>query len=309
MKISGLQLDFSVNRELGNPIFEHYIGSELINSRTEGSDYDILKIYTDKLIINDNFLIGFLPSLDWSINKMSFDTNNEICIDYKHMSMYALISGLLDTKDDFIVNLSWIVSHLYAIKFNIIKYIYNEDLFALYKKWLMVPGNSRNFWNKCRNQFYLELICLPDKTFNWSQMFNGSTEHISAKENWDKLNTLGILRYPTVEKVGYDPIATKRVFAHLIICTCILNDRLISNSESSVLMKIKNHEIKFDEYLQLKKYIWSEFRKATESINAVYFLGKGLSMEESLDSTLYGIYGITNLVRNTTTLTYNKVDT
>lgn len=291
--------DVVIVKECGDLIFDHYIGSELLNNRAESSDYDLLKVHKTKFSINDCFIENHIlnmskqsffnvPFFENKIVKEQTVTEDTVSID-----ILALLLYLIDIEKSNVVLLSKIASHLYAVKYNLVTNIKDHNIYSFYVEWLKSPGIAHLFWQKYRQILWTSLSSLPDKNLNWSQKYNNSIEHETAKNNWEILE---FPRYPTVDsELGYDPLETKRIIQTLMICTAILTNESLSQENKNLLTDLKNHQINFNDYLVFKKTTWKQFRIASESLNSLYFLGDGHSIEESKIKGTYGLQGLKNL--------------
>lgn len=292
--------DLVIVRECSDLVFSHYIGSQLFNNRTSTSDCDVLKVHKTKLYSIDDCLLlnNFLNISDQNFFEVpSFEEKNinkkVIIEDSLSIDFLTLILYLIDDKKINTVILSKVVSHLYAIKYNLITDIKNYDIYNFYLNWLNSPGVGSHFWYKYKQILWLTISSLPDKDFNWSQKYDNSDEHKNSKKNWDLLEGA---RYPSVDnKLGYDPIETKRIIQDLMICTSILTHNPLCQEDKEILTDLKNHQVNFNDYSSLKKKTWKKFRVASESLNSVYFLGSGYSLEKSKTKETYGILGLKNL--------------
>lgn len=280
-------------KECGTEIFSHYYGSRLIDNARDNSDYDILTIHKTEVSLGlfDCSNITYFENIE---NKETKDIHS--------LSFIDLLSVLMEDIENSPPHSSIlikVVNHLYAMKYDLLLDIYDEDIFNFYKNWLKSPGNARHFWlNKIRNHFWSALSTLPTKDFNWSQKFNGSDEHIKAKAVWEELRWV---RYPIVDKqLGYDPIAAKAILQTLLIAKCVLSKNTqISTDEKIFLQQLKNNQISFKEYSFFKEKIWKEFRLATESLHFEYFLGEGFTITDARAKKVFASKGLNNLLSMT----------
>jgi hypothetical protein len=277
----------------------------LIDTNSTNSDIDLFKVYK-----NDFFLIDLC---DWDKSLVMDIASNYFSDPSLHYADYNKIGGNISTyKTDItsisILNLlnelttkkqgnpallSKLLSHLYAIKYNLILEIKNQELYNHYLDWLQSPGIAGIFWNRAKKMLWSLLNSLPDRDKNWSQDFNGSPEHIQMKNEWLSCEQ----PFPTVDKtLGYDTVSFRRVAQSILVAISVLTDKTISYQEKIYLKKIKEGSLTFEEYKQLKTYIWKEFRKAVEDMHQSYYLGRGYSIEEATQKNIYGVTAFFNFL-------------
>ena len=281
-------------KECGDLIIEHNIGSELIDNRSESSDYDTFKIHKTRLTVKNIIISDIFPDLVnfGNVNWNEPMTNNNV-LDVYSIDFLTLISFLIDRDSNYICTLSHVLSHLYAVKFKLINSVYDENIYNFYLDWLNCPGSAYNFWHKLYTQCWLVLRTLPDKNYNWSQQYNESEQHRTARDDYSKLK----LHYPVVDKtLGYDPIVFKKSVQDMIIAIAILTGNPVSEQDKNLLKDIKNHAINFNEYQILKIHIWRRFRIAFENSKLCYFLGYGGTIAEGKKNQTYGMQGLTLLI-------------
>lgn len=301
-----MKLDLTIKKECGDLLFDHHIGSVLIDNRSPRSDYDILKIYKTNASIDFFFLENYLntsenfftevPAFEKKVINGTDSLEDVLSIDF-----LTLLSYLIDGKKNNILMLNKLASHLYALKHGLITNIKDTDAHNFYLNWLKSPGISTLFWYKYRQVLWLAVSSLPDKDLNWSQKYNNSSEHQKAKDNWFSLR---VFEYPVVDKeLGYDPYHTKKIIQNLMVSIAVLTrDDPLSSDDKDILNKIKNCQINYNEYLLLKREVWKKFRIASESLNTSYFLGSGDTLEESKNKKTYGLNGLKTLVRLTSNI-------
>jgi hypothetical protein len=253
--------------QIEDKLFEHYIGSKLLGTETELSDTDTLSIHSYSRILKSNSL----HERYYDYEKVATCTGDK---DKTYYSGSLIIKTLVDPQYSGIDQLSKIVSHLAAIKFNhdSLK-IYNQDVYKEYVEYLNTPGKSTVWWQYLKNKLYTYYSMLPDCEFNWPRNVDVMEKYKKTKDKWLTFSFL----YPNVQDCGYDPKISAYVFKDLIIAKNILSNKneIISSEDKEILISLKKGKCNFTDYSKYKKYLWSEFRKATETPNQVYFLGSG----------------------------------
>ena len=253
-------------------VIEHDFGSGLIGTNLDTSDIDLLSLNTYKKTLKYINAQTSYSDIIWTYEKRDGRT-----FDYGAMS-FTLVYRQLNKEFLSLGDATRSVSHLGAIKFNLLT-VYNEDIFKEYHNYLLAPGRSIQFWIRLMNIAHQSLLVLPDKEFNW--YLNPAQNELYSKtlEIWSWLG----LPYPELCKQGYDPLLSKYVFQYITIAKNILenNDYLFSETEKQYIIALKNEELSYKDYLEIKKNIWKPFRKAVESISHRYFLGYGNTIEKS----------------------------
>jgi hypothetical protein len=282
--------------ECGDLWFKHLVGSALINNRSSSSDVDWFNVHKISLC-NMNSSDPLFNVYDNRYSMVAYadfvsDTvNDNVAIDLKE-----LVSILTQIKKEQPRSTySRILSHLYAIKYELITDIKDREAFEFYIDWLKSPGVAHIFWINLKNMYYKYLNSIADNDCNWSQDFDGSDKHIEYKKAWE---TLQEIQYPTVNKnLGYDSINAKRAFQDLLIIKSILlPNSMVNDEERNFLNRIKDGKVSFDEYKSAKKHLWKQTRLALESLHHIYFLGHGYSLEESVSKKVFGYRGLLNLI-------------
>lgn len=287
----------NIYEECGDLLFEHNVGSILIGTQTDTSDVDAFQVYITRYCPR---LYGLHIPKGIDFTKICYaeiNTDNKL-LDIYGVTMYTLIRTLLFDEIDHPVHLSKTISHLYAVKNEQITTVYQEEAFCFYVNWLKSPGFSSQFWSRVKNVFFNHLSCIPDQECNWSQKFDGSSEHTQKKETWEQLK---ILQYPVVNKeVGYDVFQARKVLQTLLVAKSILlQQKGILDNEKDFLLRLKDHQVTFDEYKKVKGVIWREFRKAVEDNSLSFLGGSSHSIETSKKLGTYGIDGIEKLSKMT----------
>jgi hypothetical protein len=280
----------TVRNECGDVFFKHLIGSRLIGNASLNSDIDWFMAHGVSLSMS-MFDLGYsslsiIPHTNYIDDSISFD-------------MSTIIGALINPKNIHIMYLSKIISHLYAVKYELVSDIRNREIFDLYVDWLKTPGFAHTFWLTVKDIYWKYLDNIPDNECNWSQDFDGSTKHIDSRMVWNNLQ----VPYPTVNSnVGYDNLFAKRLFQDIfIIKSILLADTPISNMQKIFLNRVRNAEVNFDEYKSAKKVLWKQTRITLENFNHFYFLGSGYSIEESMQKKTLGVKGLYNLIDSCTT--------
>jgi hypothetical protein len=289
-----------ISNECNDLIFEHYVGSVLIDNSSTDSDIDLFRIYKNEFVIIDSGIWHETAVMDIALRYCNTNAlhymKSEEKLDVTNISILKLLDLLScqDTKDVDISMLSRAVSHLYAIKYNLILEIKDQELYNLYIDWLKSPAISGIFWDRIKQVFWGSLDSLPDKEKNWSQKFDGSQEHSQLREQWLMYNK----KYPVVdEKVGYDTVNCKRIIQDILIATCILTpNKIITNEEKQYLNRIREGSLPFKEYKQVKSHVWKQFRTAVESMTQAYYLGEGYSIEEARQKNMFGVESFFNFL-------------
>ena len=277
-----------IKNECGDLLFKHLVGSTLIDNASPTSDVDWFNVHKsiliwDPLFITRNNSYSFVCYADF--------VNDSISIDITEL----IKTFTQATEIQSISYYSKILSHLYAIKYELISDIRDAEAFEFYLDWLKSPGIANIFWINIQTMFWKYLEAIPDNECNWSQDFDDSVKHAECKTSWGKLQ---VLSWPVVNKnLGYDNIHARRAFQDLFILKSILlSNSSITDDQRNFLNRVKNGEVPFDEYKKAKKIIWQDARLALESCHNLYFLGHGYSLEYSLQKKVFGIKGILNLI-------------
>jgi len=276
-----------IKSECGDLCFKHLVGSALFNNTSKNSDVDWLCVHKSTFIWNPLYIHHY----DHSIVSYTDFVNENLSIDMKN-----LVCAFTQVKEkQQIPHLSMILSHLYAIKYELITDIRDTEAFEFYLDWLQSPGNAGMFWNNIKNLSWRYLDTIPDNDRNWSQEFDDSEKHMECKKTWENL---GLTRLPIVNKnLGYDNNQARRAFQDLfIIQSILLPNSMITDDQRNFLNRVRNGEVPFDEYKLAKKHIWKQTRLALESWHHIYFLGYGYSLEESQHKKVFGTRGIINLI-------------
>jgi hypothetical protein len=292
--------------ECNELIFEHHVGSVLINTNTTYSDIDLFRVYKNDLFLIDlcdwdKSLVRDIASNYFSDSSLHYADYNKIGgnisthkTDITSISILNLLNELTTKTDGNPALLSKLISHLYAVKYNLILEIKNQELYNYYIDWLQSPGIAGLFWYRAKKMLWATLSSLPDRNKNWSQEFDGSPEHIQMRKEWMSYDQV----YPTVDKIlGYDSVNFRRIAQTILVATCVLTDnKTITDQEKIYLKKLREKSLTFEEYKQLKIYIWKEFRKAVEDMYQTYYLGRGYSIEEAKQKNIYGITAFFNFL-------------
>jgi hypothetical protein len=270
--------------------FQHPIGSELINIRSEDSDFDVLQVCKSKIFTNSKKFSYVPHDIDFS-SIYHYQSSDFKIHDFMTVTGNSIILSLLNRRKPSAIDLGKILSHLYAIKYNLIEKIDDKETFDLYTNWLKVPGLANLFWDFVKSTLWNMLATSPTKELNWSQNFDNSEKHNETKKRYYEL---GINRYPTVDSMlGYDIIQYKKSLQIIFIAKSLLSfDSVVSDEELFFLNRIKNRQVSYEEYQVSLKKIWKDFRIASESIHQCYFLGKGYTLDESKEQGLFGTAGI-----------------
>jgi hypothetical protein len=282
--------------ECGNIIFEHYVGSALINNRSENSDYDIFRVHKTlgSTSIEATLLIGA------QLGNISYNSLEKFKKEYFSHNIIDLIC--VATVKDYtnVAGLTRYLSHLYAMKYGLVSDIKDQEIFNFYSNWLRAPGIGNVFWESYKGTLWMYFTSMPDKKFNWYDNFDGTSRHLEAKKNWAALKCPS----PNIDpELGYDPVLAKYLFQTLYIAGCVLTpNRKVSEDEKLILRRVRDREVSYEEYLELKKSAWLIFRDAYWESGACYFLGTGDTLEESKEKNTFGIRGIKNLLKITTDL-------
>ena len=275
--------------ECGSLIFSHTVGSALIDNRSEDSDIDTFKVYTHSMSVN--MLIPIDIDLT-NVNSVEYQTP---LIDEFSTTGISLVYDLINDNEMPAHTFSKIISHLYAVKYNLMLSVDDKEIFNFYNDWLKSSGFAPQFWRRAKNNLWQRLSSLPDTACNWSQKFDGSAAHITARDNWTKINT----RYPVIDPtVGYDIWLAQKTFQTIFVAKAVLLPNcLVSDAEKLFLKKLKYGKVSFEEYTQAKKSTWRNFKAAVESMHSFYFLGEGYNLEESKNRNIYGSIGLNKLTQ------------
>jgi hypothetical protein len=282
-----------ITNEYNELIFEHYVGSKLIDNCSENSDIDLFSVYKNDLVIVDPGLWEDSTLLDIAINNVNtsvihYDKLVEnVNLDVTNVSILDLLNNLSSSKIENSAHLSKIVSHLYAVKYNLISEIKNQELFNLYVDWLKTPTNSGLFWYKIKTAYWARLSSLPDRENNWSQEYDSSDKHTQMKKDWEQYDST----WPVVDnRIGYDGILSKKIIQSILIATCVLTpNKIITTEEKQYLNKIREGLLSFEDYKVVKSYVWKKFRSVSDTMTQCYYLGEGYSIEEAKQKNMYGI--------------------
>lgn len=276
-------LDFDLVLE--QPVFQHEFGSRLLECHREQSDLDVMKFYTcskkPKLYQDGHSVDNILTTVSNDSNGLVEETLN--------LTLVQILKPMLLGPDD-IITTNKIIYHLAAMKFEKIEKIYQPEIFQQYLTYLKSAGKSVVFWLAAKNILYKELASLPDQDFNWPVAPNQSAE---TQQAFQLFKETGNPRYPAVEGCGYDPIMSRKLFQSLFLATNILNNHseMISQDQRQLLIKLTYGHIPLDQYKDLKKSVWRQFRQATESLGHLYFLGQGYDLQQTVEHGFYGQQG------------------
>jgi len=276
--------------ECGSLIFSHTVGSALIDNRGEDSDIDILSVYTHSMSIN------MLIPIDIDVTSVHSAEYTNPVIDGLSMTGISLVHSLINNTEIPMSTFSKIISHLYAVKYNLMLSVDDKEVFNFYNDWLKSPGFAPHFWNRARDVISYSLLSLPDVTCNWSQKFNGSDAHITARNNWTKTRNS---KFPVVDPIlGYDNWLALKMFQTTFIATAVLLPNCtVSDDEKQFLKRLKYGKVPFGEYALAKKTAWQKFRKTVEGPYSFYFLGEGYNLEDSKNKNIYGSSGLNKLTQ------------
>ena len=301
-----------ISNECNDLIFEHYVGSVLIDNTSAESDIDLFRIYK-----NEFFIVEPGIWLDTTVMHIASRYCNGEALKYRKPAensdiINTSILNLLDVLTCQTVEvtnismLSQVLSHLYAIKYNLILEIKDQELYHLYVDWLKNPAISGIFWNRIKQVFWGILNSLPDKDNNWSQKFNGSAEHIQLRDQWLLYNK----KYPIVnEKIGYDALNFKRIIQDIVIATCVLTpNSIVTTEQKQYLNRIRDGVLPFEEYKLVKSHVWKQFRVAVESMAQGYYLGEGYSIEEAKQKNMFGVESFFNFLAKTSNTQALSID-
>jgi len=287
---------FNLYTECGSPVFDLIIGSRLIGVNSKDSDYDKLSICKTRVGIQTDlgFMKNIQPSFDY-LHESSIEEKSKL-YDTVSISFVKLIRHLTSIDELHVTHANSIMQHLYAIKSKSNTSIYNQDIYQLYMHWLHSPGFAQKFWETQRNINYKLITSLPDKSFNWSQDYDGSEQQQTAKNTWER--DLIKPNYPVVDKIlGYDLVESRHAFTQLILGSTILSDNnQVADIDIDFLLKLRQRKIGFKEYTLYKKDLWNRFRTATESMHSRYFLGNGYTLKQSKETKVYGYTGLKYLI-------------
>ena len=282
----------NIESECGDLCFKHLIGSALINNTSSNSDVDWFCVHKTILIWD--------PLFTNHDNRYSNVVHTDFVNDNISIDMKNLVSTFTQMKEvQSISYFSKILSHLYAIKYELITDIRDTEAFEFYVDWLKSPGNAFGFWQNIQGLIWKYLDTIPNNDCNWSQGFNDSVKHIECKKTWENLHAGS---FPTVNRnLGYDNNHARRSFQDLfIVKSILLPNSMITDDQRNFLNRVKNGEVPFDEYKIAKSIIWKDTRLALESLHHRYFLGYGYSLEESQHKEVFGTRGTINLINRYT---------
>lgn len=283
------QLNFHLEHE--QLIFYVPVGSRLIGVQNSESDEDLLSIYTHSVIKNPFFVFP----IDNEVTSVDF--KNNVMQETSSMTAAHIISSILNPGSLGSNAISTILSLLAAIKYDYVS-VNNQDLFKVFKNFLLVPGNGKMFWQYAAQHVFNVWQCMPTVDNNWSQKFDGDNNHHQhCKQEWSNL-VHGY--YPVVsQKVGYDKKFVAWLLKDLILIKNIVaNDKIINTEESDIIKSVKAEELGLVELEKYKIKLWSDVRKALESPTSTYLLGKGIGLEEARNKNLFGLQGFINTVNS-----------
>ena len=277
-----------LSRELGSIVFQHLIGSNLIGAAGATSDTDWFSGHKT-VIFNSSERLGNFSQVHHADFQASL-------VETSSFDLSQLVHNLTHPKDvNYQIIFSKILSHLYAVKYQLVVVIKDKAVYDLYLDWLKSPGWAINFWGVIRSVYWTYLDNIPDQECNWSQKFDGSNHHANRKAAWD---TLHQATYPTVNTaLGYDAVYARRAFQDLfVIKSILLPNSPITEEQKQFLHRLRAEQVSFDEYRTAKKLLWKQTRLALESIHQLYFLGEGDSLEQSMAKKLFGVRGLCNFM-------------
>jgi hypothetical protein len=276
--------------ECGSLIFSHTVGSALIDNRSEDSDVDILSVYTHSMSVN------MLIPIDIDVTSVHSTEYKTPVIDGLSVTGISVVYDLINDTEIPMSTLSKIISHLYAVKYNLMLSVDDKEVFNFYNDWLRSPGFAPHFWNRAKTVLWQALSSLPDVSCNWSQKFDGSDSHIASRDTWTKTRNS---KYPVVDPIlGYDSWLALKTFQTIFVARAVLLPNcLVSDDEKQFLKRLKYGKVSFEEYTQSKKTVWRKFRIAGEGPHSFYFLGEGYNLEDSKNRNIYGISGLNKLTQ------------
>lgn len=276
--------------KLEDSIFDHAIGSGLLDTTTEHSDIDSLSIHQFSRVLKS----CSIHKRYYEYEKLFTSYNS---IDNTHYAGSYLVRTFLEPESGWVDTYNKLISHLAAVKFKHHSLqIHNEEIYQEYEHWLRVPGKASLWWEHIKNHLYKYLSLLPDSDFNWSSNADSNDEYSKIRDEWFNFNTV----YPTIESCGYSPKISAYVFQSLILGKNILDRKsteLISNDEKEFILKLKTGSLSLKEYQDAKKYIWTLFRKSTETPTQTYLLGEGYNFSHANKTGYVGPLGDKKLLK------------
>ena len=114
--------------ECGSLIFSHTVGSALIDNRSEDSDVDILSVYTHSMSVN------MLIPIDIDVTSVHSTEYKTPVIDGLSVTGISLVYDLINDTEIPMSTLSKIISHLYAVKYNLMLSVDDKEVFNTIKK-------------------------------------------------------------------------------------------------------------------------------------------------------------------------------
>lgn len=277
--------------EIGDILFSHPIGSELCGTRTSSSDIDRLHICASvsgfsffALPIKFNHVQSMTPNL----------SDNTLIDDNFYWTGHYTVSQFVNTRDIDPCQLSKVISHLAAIKFNKVDSVTDIAILEKYTQWLKSPMLGTEFWKNFADRVKLSMMGLPDLENNWSQPIGDLTDKLrKSKEYWD---LSGEHRWPEITPgLGYDPRLSAKLFQTILLATNILKNspEPLTTEEQEFIIKLKSGNIGYNSYKKQKSLILHGFQEVT---NRSYLLGYGDSVEQSKHLKTFGLDGIMQIL-------------
>jgi len=277
--------------EIGDVLFSHPIGSDLCGTRIASSDFDRLHICKSV----SGFSFFSLPIKFNNVQTSSPNlSDNTISNDNVHWTGHYTVSQFVNTRDIDPCQLSKIVSHLVAIKFNKVDSVTDTVILEKYTQWLKSPMLGTEFWKKFEDRVNLSMLGLPDLENNWSQPIGELTDKLTKfKEYW---HLSGEHRWPEITPgLGYDPRLSAKLLQTVLLATNILKNspEPLTSDEQEFIIKLKRGSIGYATYKKQKSLILHRFREAT---NRSYLLGYGDSVEQSKHLKTFGLNGMMQIL-------------